>query len=208
MSTGTSAWSPPTGGGVPPHPAQPPQNIPPYGWNPPQAGGPPAPVQTAPRPPRVWLWALATAILMVVAIAATAAITYAIARSAPSSAASQATAAEPTFTAAEQSDAKQAVCNAFDVTTANQQAQGGVVLDGQPNVPVLLRKVTGAVTIIQALAPATPENVATSAREYVAANLNLMNAALGQGSLDDIKKLTASTNAATSALADACGLPR
>jgi hypothetical protein len=145
---------------------------------------------------------------MVVSIAATAAITYAIARSAPSSAAAAASPpAAPTFTAAEQAAAKQAVCNAFDVTTAGQQAQGGVVVDGQPNVPVMLRKVTGAVTIVQALVPATPENITAPARQYVVANLSLMNAGLGQGSLDEIKKLTASTNDATSALADACGLP-
>lgn len=207
MSTGTSAWAP-QAGGVPPQPGTPPPN-PPYGWAPPPAGGPPAPVQTAPRQPRVWLWALATVVLMVVAIAATAAITYAIAHSTSSSAAaSPANSSTPTFTPAEQADAKQAVCNAFDVTTAGQQAQGGVVLDGQPNVPVLLRKVTGAVTIVQALIPATPENVATPARQYVAANLNLMNAALGQGSLDEIKQLTAATNDSTGALADACGLPR
>ena len=207
MSTGTSAWAPQTGG-VPPQSGPPPQNPPPYGWNPPPAGGPPMVAQSAPRQPRMWVWALSTAILMVVAVAATAAITYAIAHSATSSGSAPASPAAPSFTAAEQADAKRAVCNAFDVTTANQQAQGGVVLDGQPNVPVLLRKVTGAVTIIQALAPATPSDVATSARQYVTANLDLMNAALGQGSLDDIKKLTASTNDATSTFADACGLPR
>lgn len=210
MSTGTSAWAPPTSGGAPPQPAPPP-NVPPYGWNPPPAGGPAGPVpvqQGTPREQRMWLWALVTAILMVVAIAATAAITYAIAHSAQNTnTAPPAAPAAPTFTSAEQADAKQAVCKAFDVSTAGQQAQGGVVVDGQPNIPVLLRKVTGAVSIIQALAPATPESVASPARQYVAANLNLMNASLGQGSLDEIKTLTATTNTATSALADACGLP-
>lgn len=212
MSTGTSAWAPQTAGGAPqaapppqPGPSQPP---PPYGWTPPPQGGAPVPAQHAPvRPPRLWLWVLVTAIAMVVAVAATAAITYAIARSAPSSQSAAPAPATPSFTSAEQADAKQAVCNAFDLTTAGQQPQGGVVIDGQPNVPVLLRKVTGAVTIVQALVPATPEDVATPARQYVAANLNLMNTALGQGSLDEIKKLTASTNDATSTLASACGLP-
>lgn len=207
MSTGTSAWAPPTGGG--PHQPAPP-NVPPYGWNPPPTGGAPNPVQqSAPRPPKIWLWALVTAILMVIAIASTAAITYAIAHSASSTSAPAPVApSAPTFTAAEQADAKQSLCQTFDESTAGQQAQGGVVVDGQPNVPVLLRKVTGAVSIVQALVPATPESVATPARQYVAANLNLMNASLGQGSLDEIKKLTAATNDATGALADACGLPR
>ncbi|WP_241474023.1 hypothetical protein [Mycolicibacterium neoaurum] len=149
-----------------------------------------------------------TSILMVVAIAATAAITYAIAHSASSTPAAPATPASPTFTAGEQAEAKQSLCETFDKSTAGQQAQGGVVVDGQPNVPVLLRKVTGAVSIIQALVPATPESVATPARQYVAANLSLMNASLGQGSLDEIKRLTAATNDATGTLADACGLPR
>lgn len=208
MSTGTSAWAPQSGG-VPPQPAPP--NVPPYGWNPPPTGGAPGPVQQGvPRPPKMWLWALVTAILMVVAIVATAAITYAIAHSAsgtPPAAAPDAPPA-PAFTAAEQADAQRALCQAFDMSTAGQQAQGGVVVDGQPNVPVLLRKITGAVSIIQALVPATPESVATPARQYVAANLSLMNASLGQGSLDEIKKLTSATNDATGTLADACGLPR
>src|SRR4051794_32275237 len=118
MSTGTSAWAPPTGGGAPPHPA-PPQNVPPYGWNPPPTGGPAGPVQQGtPRAPRIWLWALVAAIIMVVAIAATAAITYAIARSAPSTPAATAPApSTPTFTATEQAEAKQAVCSAFDVSS-------------------------------------------------------------------------------------------
>lgn len=206
MSTGTSAWAPQTGG-VPPQPVPP--NVPPHGWSPPPNGGAPVSLQQgAPRPPKMWLWALVTSILMVVAIAATAAITYAIAHSSSTSAVAPAAPSAPTFTAAEQAAAKQSLCQTFDMSTAGQQAQGGVVVDGQPNVPVLLRKITGAVSITQALVPATPENVATSARQYVAANLSLMNASLGQGSLDEIKKLTAATNDATGALADACGLPR
>lgn len=207
MSTGTSAWAPPTGG-VPPQPA-PPHNVPPYGWNPPPNGGAPGPLQQgAPRPPKMWLWALITSIFMVVAIAAAAAITYAIAHSAGTPAVAPAAPSSPTFTSAEQADAKQSLCQIFDKATAGQQAQGGVVVNGQPNVPVLLRKLTGAVSIIQALVPATPESVATPARQYVAANLGLMNASLGQGSLDEIKQLTAATNDATGTLADACGLPR
>jgi len=202
-----NSWAP-QAAGVPPQPGMQPQSPPPYGWNPPPAGGPPAAGHTAPGRPRVWLWALATVVLTVVAIAITAAVTYAIARAGSSTATSSADPAPPTYTAAEQADARQAVCNAFDATTANQQAQGGVIVDGQPNVPVMLRKSAGAVTIVQALVPATPETVTASARQYVTANLNLLNAALGQGSLDQIKNLTDSTNDATSALADACGLPK
>jgi hypothetical protein len=206
MSTGTSAWAPQTGG-VPPQPG-PPQSQPPYGWTPPPAGGPAGPVQTAPGQPRVWLWALATAILMVVAIAATAAITYAIARSAPSSTApSPASPAAPAFTAAEQADAKQAVCNAFDVSSKGIASQGGARVDGQPNLPMLLRTLTGTVSIQSALVPATPMDISEPARRVVATNLDLMNAALGQADIDEVQRANNASNLAVDALVSACGLP-
>lgn len=205
MSTGTSAWAPPTSGGVPPHPAPPPQNIPPYGWNPPPAGGPPAPVQTAPHRPRVWLWALATAVVMVVSIAATAAITYAIARSAPNTIG--AAPAAPTFTAAQQADAKEALCHTFDVSTAGSQSQGGARVDGKPNLPMLLRTLSSTVSIQNAIVPATPDDVTVLARRVVSTNLDLMNAALGLAQIDEVNRLTDTSSAAVYALADACGLP-
>lgn len=207
MSTGTSAWAP-QAGGVPPHPGTPPQSPPPYGWAPPPAGGPPAPVQTAPRQPRVWVWALATVVLMVVAIAATAAITYAIAHSTSNSAsASPANSTAPTFTAAEQADAKQAVCNAFDVSTKGIASQGGARVDGQPNIPMLLRTLSGTVSIQSALVPATPAEVATAAQGVVKTNLDLMNAALGQANIDQVKAANDASNSAVDALVSACGLP-
>ncbi len=127
MSTGTSAWAPPTGGVPPSRPAAQCSAVRMGG---PTEGGwvPPVPVQQGtPRPPRLWLWALVTAILMVVAIAATAAITYAIAQPASNTSASTPAApSAPTFTAAEQADAKQAVCHAFDVSTrGGMDTQGG-----------------------------------------------------------------------------------
>jgi hypothetical protein len=204
MSTGTSAWAPPTGG-VPPQPAPPP-NIPPYGWNPPPAGGAPGPVQQG--TPRMWLWALVTAILMVVAIAATAAITYAIAHSAPStSAAASAAPSAPTFTAAQQADAKQALCHTFDVSTAGSQSQGGARVNGQPNLPMLLRTLSSTVSIQNAIVPATPEDVTGLARRVVSTNLDLMNAALGLAKVDEVNRLTDASSEAIYALADACGLP-
>ena len=207
MSTGTSAWAP-QAGGVPPQPGTPPQSPPPYGWAPPPAGGPPAPVQTAPRQPRVWVWALATVVLMVVAIAATAAITYAIAHSTSNSAsASPANSTAPTFTAAEQADAKQAVCNAFDVSTKGIASQGGARVDGQPNIPMLLRTLSGTVSIQSALVPATPAEVATAAQGVVKTNLDLMNAALGQANIDQVKAANDASNSAVDALVSACGLP-
>ena len=208
MSTGTSAWAPPTNGGVPPHPASP-QQVPPYGWNPPPAGGPPGPGhQGSPRPPRMWLWALTTTVLMVVAVAATAAITYAITRSAartPTAAAP--TTSAPTFTAAQQADAKQALCHTFDVSTTGMQSQGGARMDGKPNLPLLVRMVTSTVSIQNAIVPATSEDLARLAERVVATNLDVMNAAMGQTNIDEVNRLNDVSNEATYALADACGLP-
>ena len=216
MSTGTSAWAPQTAGGAPqaapppqPGPAQPP---PPYGWTPPPQGGAPVPAHHAPgRPPRLWLWALVTAIAMVVAVAATAAITYAITRSAPTSnpaAAQSASPAAPTFTAAERSAAKDSVCQAFDVSSKGMQSQGGARVDGQPNLPMLLRTLSGTVSLQTALVPATPPAVADAARGVVATNLDLMNAALGQANIADVQKATDASNTSVDAMVAACGFPR
>lgn len=216
MSTGTSAWAPQTGGGTPqqagpPQPV-PPQPVPPYGWAPPPgAGGPPSPPQPGnARPPRLWLWALITTIITVAAIAATAAVTYSITRSDASSVAAEEPStppsAAPTFTSAQQADAKQAVCQAFDVSSKGMQSQGGARLDGQPNLPMLLRKLSGTVSIQNAMAPATPADVAEPAQEVVKTNLDLMNAALGQANIEEVQRATDASNDAIDALVSACGL--
>lgn len=212
MSTETSAWAPPTNGGAPQHPAGAPHNVPapPYGWTPPPSGGAPAPVQQrAPRPPRMWLWALVSAVLMVIAVAATAAITYAIARpSTPPAGNPTASPAAPTFTAAQQADAKQAVCQAFDVSSAGSQSQGGARLNGQPNLPALVRTLGSVVSIQNALVPATPEDVAAPARQVVKTDLDLVNAALGLANVDEVNRLTDVNTSAIYQLVDACGLPK
>jgi hypothetical protein len=208
--TGTSAWAPPASGGVPPQPAGPAQNVPapPYGWTPPPAGGAPVPVQQAtPRPPRMWVWALVTAGLMVIAIAATAAITYTIARSAtPSASSTSAAPAVPAFTAGQQADAKQAVCSAFDVSTKGIASQGGARVDGQPNMPMLLRTLSGTVSMQSALTPAAPTDVADFARRVIDTNLNLLNAALGQANIDEVQRANDASNQAVDGLVSACGL--
>lgn len=212
MSTETSAWAPPTNGGAPRHPAGAPHNVPapPYGWTPPPSGGAPAPVQQrAPHPPRMWLWALVSAVLMVIAVAATAAITYAIARpSTPPAGNPTGSPAAPTFTAAQQADAKQAVCQAFDVSSRGMDTQGGVRTEGSPNLPLLVRMLSGTVSLQQALTAATPDDVAQLAHRVVSTNLDLVNAALGQASIGDVQVATNVSNDAVYALADACGLRR
>jgi len=155
----------------------------------------------------MWLWALTTTILMVVAIAATAAITYAITHSSSSAAAAPATPASPTFTAEEQDHAKQAVCSAFDVSTKGIGSQGGARVDGQPNIPMLLRTLSGTVSIQSALVPATPADIAGPAQRVVRTNLDLMNAALGQANINEVKAANDASNDAADALVSACGLP-
>ncbi len=209
MSTEMSSWAPPTNGGAPQHPAGAPHNVPapPYGWTPPPSGGAPAPVQQrAPRPPRMWLWALVSAVLMVIAVAATAAITYAIARPTMPAGNPTASPAAPTFTAAQQADAKQAVCQAFDVATRGIASQGGARVDGQPNMPMLLRTLSGTVSMQSALTPATPTDVADFAHRVIEANLNLLNAALGQADISDVQRANDASNRAVDGLVSACGL--
>ena len=104
-------------------------------------GGPPLPpVAPPPRPPRrgfPWLLVGGAVVLLIAAIAATAAITYAVARNtnAPTATPPPAapTAQAPQFSTAEQDAAKQQLCQVFDVSTRGTMAQGGVRQNGQPN---------------------------------------------------------------------------
>lgn len=110
------------------------------------------------------------------------------------------------YSADEQAAAKQHLCSVFDASTKGQEGQGGLRIDGDPNAPLLLRKLTGIVAVESAMTKA-PNEIAGVARNYIDANLDQMNAALGAASVDDINTLTTSANEATYALADACGLP-
>ncbi|MCG7594764.1 hypothetical protein [Mycobacterium sp. PSTR-4-N] len=149
-----------------------------------------------------------SAVLLVIAVAATAAIAYAIARPTMPAGNPTASPAAPTFTAAQQADAKQAVCQAFDVSSAGSQSQGGARLNGQPNLPALVRTLGSVVSIQNALVPATPEDVAAPARKVVKTDLDLVNAALGLANVDEVNRLTDVNTSAIYQLVDACGLPK
>jgi hypothetical protein len=110
------------------------------------------------------------------------------------------------FTPEQQAAAKRHVCEVFDASTAGQQSQGGLQVDGNPNSPLLIRKLTSIVAIQNALSPQTPPDVGEAAQGYLNASLELMSAAMGSASVDDINRLTSSSNDATYALADVCGL--
>jgi hypothetical protein len=154
---------------------------------------------------------LAMAVLMIVAVAATATITYAIARNSaaaePPPAPPAATPSEPQFTAAEQDAAKTRLCNVFDSATRGQQGEGGLVQNGQLNIPLVLRTVNAALGVQVALADAVPTDVSEAARTYVNNSIDLTSAAMGNVSIDEGNRLNDKANAATYALADACGLP-
>lgn len=204
-----SPWAPPQNGGQQSAPVFPPQAIPTR----PQAGPPPAgpglpPIAPPPRPPRrglPWLIAGGAVALLIAAIAATAAITYAVARN--TNAPTATTPPAPQFSAAEQNAAKEQVCQVFDVSTQGQKGQGGVRINGEANLPLMVRSLNSAVAVQNALTPATPRDVTDAAHQYIDANLKLTTAATGTTPIEEVNRLNGLANTATFAFADVCGLP-
>jgi hypothetical protein len=149
--------------------------------------------------------------VLIAVIAATAAITYAVTRNtnAPNATSPTATpaAGSPQFSAADQDTAKQRVCHVFDLSVRGKEGQGGVVVDGNLNVPLVLRKVNSVLAVQNALTPATPLEVAAAARKYIDTSMDLTTAAMSNASIDELTRLTTAGNNATYAFADMCGLP-
>ncbi|MDV3133294.1 hypothetical protein [Mycobacterium sp. 29Ha] len=147
-------------------------------------------------------------VLLITAIAATAAITYAVARNTNAPTATPPPALQaPQFSTAEQNAAKQQVCQVFDISTEGQKGQGGVRINGEANLPLMVRSLNSAVAVQNALTPATPRDVAEAARQYVDANLKLTTAATGTTPIEEVNRLNGLANTATFAFADVCGLP-
>lgn len=208
--TTTSPWAPQTGAAPVQGPAERPLPPPPSQSVPPQPpAAPPPPVERPKRRPGLWGIVLAMAILMVVAVAATAAIAYAIARNSATAPppAPATTTTEPQVTAAERDAAKTRLCNVFDSATRDQQGQGGLVQNGQLNIPLVLRTVNAALGVQVALTEAVPADVSEAARTYVNNSIDLTSAAMRNVSIDEGNRLNDRANAATYALADVCGLP-
>lgn len=181
---------------------------------PPQAGPPlpPGAPQHQPRPPRrrgPWLLVVAAVLVLIAAVAATAAITYAVARdtTAPTADPSQPiTPQAPQYTAAEQAAAKQSICNVFDVSARGQRGQGGMRINGDVNLQLVVRTVNSIIAVENALTPAVPEEITSVARRYVDTSLAVTTAATGNTPIEDVNRLTDVSNEATYAFADACGL--
>jgi hypothetical protein len=152
--------------------------------------------------------------IVIVAVAATAAITYSIARndgSAHSSAASSPP--SPTDTSApvasgDGAAAKTKLCQAFDSATRGAETQGPIATDGALNIPVLLRTINSAALVQNSITPQVPENVANAAQSFIAGQLELVAGATGHASTEQLVQLNDASNAATDRFADACGLPR
>ena len=146
--------------------------------------------------------------LLIAVIIATAAITYAVVaggKAAPE--AMETTGPEPQqYSAAEQAAAKQRICKVFNVSLRGQQGEGGLRLDGELNIPVMLRRVNSVVAVQNALTAATPSDVSEAATEYIDTSLEMTTAATGNVPVDEGNRLNDGANSAI--FADVCGLPR
>jgi hypothetical protein len=159
-------------------------------------------------PRRRWGRVATASALGLSALAATAAITYAVTVQSSTTAPAPRTITPqpPTYTAAQQAAAKDRVCNIFDVSTRGADHQGGVRANGLVNVPVVLRTLDSVVAIQAALVPATPADVATAARRYVSTELDLITAAMGTTPADEGDRLNDVANTAVVGMETACGL--
>ncbi|MCV7207006.1 hypothetical protein H7J71_33880 [Mycolicibacterium peregrinum] len=96
----------------------------------------------------------------------------------------------------------------FEVSVRGQEGQGGIVMNGEPNIPLILRTINSVVAVQNTTSPAIPESLMTAVQKYVETSTNLTTAALGKTPIDELTRLTEANNGATYALADACGVPR
>ncbi len=104
--------------------------------------------------------------------------------------------------------AKNHLCQVLDVSVRGQEGQGALRVEGNVNVPVVLRALNSASAVQNALVPAVPPDVASAARKYVSATLDQTTAAMGNTPASEGNRLTDVRNDAMDALLDACGLPR
>ena len=185
------------------------------GWSPPNAAhqgntgqlwpaGAPAP---APAPRRWGLVAVVVAV-NVASIAAAAAIAYSVGRdSAPvKSGAPSTVAASPNVSEADAAAAKDKVCHAVDAGERGAPGQGGVVVNGDLNMPFVVRKLNTIVAVQNSLSPAVPTDVSEAAKKYLATATDLTTAALGHASIDQLTQLTNTGNTALYAVLDTCGI--
>jgi len=142
-------------------------------------------------------------------VAAAAGIAYAVGRdSAPVKSESPSTVAtSPGASQADATAAKEMVCHAIDAGERGNSGQGGVVINGELNIPLILRTLNTIVAVNNSLSDSVPSDVSDAARKYVATNTDLTTAALAHAPVDQLVQLTKTSNDALGAALDACGLP-
>ena len=154
-----------------------------------------------PRPRRRWA-GLAAALAATIALSATA--TYTLTRPAPrEESAVTAPASDSDATAA-----RQRVCDVFDMATKGNTGRGGVIVNGELNVPNVLRGLNRAVALENALSPAVPADLADATRTYITRSLDLSTAATAGEPIERLNELTTASNDAWYKLADHCRIPR
>lgn len=114
----------------------------------------------------------------------------------------------PQFSQAEVSAAKDHLCKVFDLSVRGQEGQGGFRVQGNVNVPIVLRALNSTSALQNALTPAVPSDLAAAARRYIAATLDVTTAAMGNAPTSEVNRLTDVDGDAIDAFLDSCGLPR
>lgn len=165
------------------------------------------------RPRRRWPLAVA-ALFVVVGLAAgvASAVTYVAMQgdrgTLPPVAPPPSTPTAPQFAASEVTAAKKNLCQVFDLSVRGQTGQGGLRVEGQLNVPAVLRSLNSASAVQNALIPSVPQEIAAAAKEYISTTLAQTTAAMSNALTSEVNRLTDVRNEASNALLDACGLPR
>ena len=158
-----------------------------------------------------WVWAALALIVVAATSAAGGAITYSALNDdthPPANSTPPLGASAPRFSAAETAAAKDRLCHIFDVSVRGQQGTGGFRVEGNPNVPLLLRALNSASAVQNALDPAVPSDVSAAARGYIRSTFDVTTAAMGNSPISEVNRLTDVDAEAINSLVDACGLAR
>lgn len=170
------------------------------------AGGAPPP---AAPPPRRWGLVAVLVAVNIGSVAAAAGIAYAVGRdsAAVKSESPSTIAASPSVSEADATAAKEKVCHAVDAGVRGTTGQGGAVVNGDLNLPFIVKKLNTIVSVTNSLSSATPSDVSEAAKKFVAAATDLTTAALAHAPVDQLNELTKSSNDAVDAVLETCGLP-
>lgn len=96
----------------------------------------------------------------------------------------------------------------FDLSVRGQEGQGGFRVQGNVNIPIVLRALNSASAVQNALGPAVPADLATAARKYIGTTLDVTTSAMGSTPTSEVNRLTDVDGDAIDAVLNGCGLPR